>query len=272
MNEQAQAQVEDFDITQAKTHELYLEVGANYFKYAVVNPENKAVRLLSHKASNLYNGLHDDWLRSHFAKTKISLSSQKFTFVPSALFHESATQNFVKYIGATDHDEVCVHHLTDAQLTIIYALPKLQLDKIHHYFPNAEIYPQIAPLFKGINFGFSQIFGKQIFINLRDTYAEILIMADKQFVFYNLFEYQNQDELLYFALLCAQENDLKPASTTLKISGLLGADSELMQRLQHYFTHTEMIDQDSLPLNTSQFEKPIVSSHFSLLALHLCGL
>lgn len=272
MTDQIQLTVADFDATKAKTYELYLEIGANYFNYAVVDPRNQAVKTISHKPSNIYNGIYDDLLKSLFAKTKISLTTQKFTFVPSELFHESAVDNFVKYIGATENEEVCIQELKNAGITIIYALPKLQLDKIGSYFPNAEIFPQISPFYQGIKFGFSQISTSQLFINLRDGLAEIIILNHRQFQFYNIFEFQNEDELIYFALLAAQENNIKPASATLKLSGFIDTESNLFDQLLNYFPHTEVTDQDSLPLFYQGLEKPALPMFFSLLALHLCEL
>lgn len=272
MTDQKQLTVADFDATKAKTYELYLEIGSNYFNYAVIDPRNQSVKTISHKSSNIYNGIFDDLLKSHFAKTKISLTTQKFTFVPTELFHESATENFINYIGATEHEEICTQQLIGTGITIIYALPKLQLDKIGSYFPNAEIYPQISPFLKGINFGFSQISSSQLFINFRDGLAEVMILNNRVFQFYNVFEFQNEDELIYFVLLASQENNIKPASTTLKISGTIDAESGLFNRLVQYFPHTESIDQDSLPLFYQGLEKPALPRFFSLLALHLCEL
>ncbi|HTN21872.1 MAG TPA: DUF3822 family protein [Pelobium sp.] len=272
MTEKIQLTVADFDATQAKTYELYLEIGSNHFNYAVIDPQNQAVKTISHKPSNIYNGIYDDLLKSHFAKTKISLTTQKFTFVPTELFHESATENFIKYIGATDNEEICTQVLTNAGITIIYALPKLQLDKIGSYFPNAEIYPQISPFYKGVNYGFSQISTSQLFINFRDGLAEVIIFNQNQFQFYNIFEFQNEEELLYFVLLSAQENNIKPASATLKLSGFIDPESELYKQLAKYFPHTEVTDQDSLPLFYHGLETPVMPMFFSLLALHLCEL
>ncbi len=272
MTDQIQLRVADFDATKAKTYELYLEIGSNYFNYAVIDPQNQAVKSISHKPSNIYNGIHDDLLKSHFAKTKISLTTQKFTFVPTELFHESATENFIKYIGATENEEICTQKIADSGITIIYALPKLQLDKISSYFPNAEIYPQVSPFYHGISFGFSQISTSQLFINLKDGLAEIIILNHREFQFYNIFEFQNEEELIYFVLLSAQENNIKPASATLKLSGLIDTESELYDQLIKYFPHTEVTDQDSLPLFYQGLEKPALPRFFSLLALHLCEL
>lgn len=272
MNEQIQLTASDFDATQAKTYELYLEIGSNYYNYAIIDPQNQSVKAISNRTSNIYNGIYDGLLKSNFAKTKISLTTQKFTFVPTQLFHESATENFIKYIGATENEEICTQQLIGEGITMIYALPKLQLDKIGSYFPNAQIYPQIAPFFKGISFAFSQISTSQLFINFRDGLAEVIIFNHHKFQFYNIFEFQNEDELMYFVLLSAQENNIKPASATLKLSGSVETEDEIFKQLLKHFPHTEMTDQDSLPLFYQGLEKPVMPRFFSLLALGLCEL
>lgn len=272
MNNHIQLSVADFDAAQSKNYELYLEVGSNYHNYAVIDPKNQSVKTVSYKPSNIYNGFYDELMKSHFAKTKISLNARKFTFVPSELFHDAALDNFTKYLNATEHEQVCVQHLNEAGITIIYALPKLLLDKITSYFPNADIYPQITPFYKGVSFGFSQISTSQVFINFKGDFVEIIIFNEGKFHFYNVFEFQNNDELMYFVLLSAQENNIKPANTTVKVSGDIANESPIIDQLTKHFPHTEFTDQDSLPLFYQGLEQPVMPRFFSLLALHLCGL
>lgn len=272
MNNKIQLTVADFEPAKTKTYQLYLEIGSNHYSYAVIDPQNQNVKTISYRPSNIHNDTSDELLQAHFSKTKISLNTQKFTFVPTALFHETALANFTKYIDAQDNEEVCVKNLEHAKLTIIYTLPKLQLDKISSYFPTAEIYPQIAPFYNGVAYAFSQIGFSQLFINFKSNLMEVIIIHQHQFQFYNIFEFQNEEEMVYFLLLAAQENNIKPASTTVKVSGDFNTNGTTFQEILKYFPQTEITDQDSLPLFYQGLEQPVMPRFFSLLALHLCEL
>ena len=272
MNNKIQLTVADFEPAKAKTYELYLEIGSNHYNYAVIDPQNQTVKTISHQPSNIQNDIKDELLQAHFAKTKISLKTQKFTFIPTELFHESAVANFTKYIDAQDNEEVCIKNLEHARLTIIYTLPKLQLDKISSYFPTAEIYPQIIPFYNGVAYAFGQIGFSQLFINFKSNLMEVIIIHQHQFQFYNMFDVQNEEEIMYFLLLAAQENNIKPASTTVKVSGDILLNSSTYQQISKYFPQTEITDQDSLPLFYQGLSAPVMPRFFSLLALHLCEL
>lgn len=272
MSNKIQLSVADFEPANTKTYELYLEIGANYYNYAVINPQNQQVKSISYRPSNIHNDVDEEIFKAHFAKTKISLNTKKFTFIPAELFHESAVENFTKFIDAQESEQVCIKFLEHAKLYILYTLPKILLDKIGSYFPTAEVYPQIAPYYNGVAYAFSQIGFSQLFINFKPGFMEIIIIHQHQFKFYNIFEFQNEDEMLYFLLLSAQENNIKPASTTVKVSGDITFDSTLFTKILKYFPQTEVTDQDSLPLFYQGLEQAVMPRFFSLLALSLCEL
>lgn len=101
---------------------------------------------------------------------------------------------------------------------------------------------------------------------------EIIIFNQKQFHFYNIFEIFNDEEMMYFLLLAAQENSIKPAHTTVKISGDFNPNGTVFNKISQYFPSTEITDQDSLPLFYQGLAQPVMPRFFSLLALNLCEL
>ncbi len=272
MNEKIQLAAEDFDVADAKNYELYLEVGSAYYNYAVIDPKTQQAKTVAYQPVNIYNGLSDDILNANYAKTKITLVTRKFNFVPTELFHQSSLANFTKYINASENDEVFCDVLDPAGISVIYAFPKLQLDKVASRFPNAEIFPQMFPFYNAVNYAFSQIGFSQVFINFKSGLMEVIIIHQHEFRFYNIFEFQNDDEVNYFLLLSAQENNIKPASATVKVSGDLDINGELFKQILKHFPNTEITDQDSLPLFYQGLTQPVMPRFFSLLALHLCEL
>ncbi|MBD3748853.1 MAG: DUF3822 family protein [Sphingobacteriales bacterium] len=270
MNDKLHLSVPDFEPANAKDYELCIEIGTNYHHFAVISPAEKAVKVVSSKASVIFNELENSLLRTHFAQSKISLPTQKFTFIPTELFDPKNSSVYSKYLQTDEHDEVFFSYMNGGEITIVYAFSKLILDKIGKHFPDAKVYPQFQAFFEGIDYGFAQIDAPQLFVNFKNAYLEIIVYKNKSFQFYNCFDFQNDDEVIYYLLLAMQQNGLKPNSTTVKVSGNISGKTDTYQKIATQFPRTEVTDHDSLPLNYAGLGMAVMPRFFSLFSLHLC--
>ena len=270
MTDKLHLSVPDFEPAKAKNFELCIEIGNNYFQYGIISLVDHAVKVVSAKASIIFNEIENSLLQTHFKKTKLSLFTQKFTFIPSEIFKAEDLAVYSKYIQPDDSMDVHYSTIDSIGITVVYAVPKITLDKVSQYFPDAQIYPHLLPFLKGVDNGFSQIDSSLLFVNFKPGFVEIAVYHHQKFQFYNTFEYQNDDELIYFILLAIQQNRLKLGSTTIKISGNVSAKSSSFERISAQFPRTEITDQDSLPLTYSNLGQPVMPRFFSLFSLHLC--
>jgi hypothetical protein len=263
--------VPDFEETLVKEYNLNIEVSINSFNYAITDPQGKSVKSVAHIPSLIYNYVNGSILQNSFNKVKISILTQKFTFIPLSIYQDKDLETYSTYLKPTVIEKVLVKKIASEDLAIIYALPKLQIDKLENLFPTAAIFPQFLPLIAALNFGYQQINFSQLFINFKsDGFLEIALIDNQKLIFYNIFSYQNIDEMMYFILLSLQQNQIRPTRVTVKISGEIAINDEKHQKIVSEFANTEFIDQDCLPLTYKGFGQPIVSQFFSLLSLHLC--
>ena len=246
-------------------------MGNNDYGYALVDVQNQTVKVISAASTTIFNDIEGNLLQTHFTKTKISLTTKKFTFIPTDVYHKKDLEVYSKYLNPLENEAVYVKSLEKAGITVIYAFEKHLLDKIEKYFPEASIYPQFIPFFTGIDYAFSQISYPQLFANFKSDVIEIIIFNHHKFQFYNVFEYTNEDELLYFMLLATQQNKLKPANVVVKISGNIDTNGTVFQKIKTQFNHTEVTDLDSLPLTYLGLNEAVMPRFFSLLSLHLCA-
>jgi hypothetical protein len=263
--------VPDFEETLVKEYNLNIEVSANSFNYAITDSSSKSVKSIAHIPSQIYNYVNGSVLQNSFSKVKISVLSQKFTFIPLSIYQEKDLEIYSSYIKPTVNEKIFVQRVESEELVVIYGLPKLQIDKLENLFPTAQIFPQFLPQIAALNFGYKEINFSQLFLNFKsDGYLEIAILDQQKFIFYNIFSYQNLDEMMYFILLSLQENQIRPTRVTVKISGELAINDEKHQKLLKEFPNTEFIDQDCLPLTYKGLGEPVTAQFFSLLSLHLC--
>lgn len=270
MNDKIHLTVSDFEPAHCFNYELCIEIGANHYSYAILDGDKKAVKVISSSSTHIFNDIDGSLLQTSFSKTKINIITKKYTFIPTALFQKDNLEVYSKYLQAEENEQIFVGTVLDGKITAIYAFDKLLLDKIEKHFPAAKLYPQFSSLITGVDYGFSLIKEPQVFANFKADYLEVIIYDNSQFQFYNIFEFENDDEILYYLLLATQQNNLHPTNSMLKISGGISTQSVTYTKLKEHFNRIEIIDQDSLPLTSLGIQTPVMPRFFSLLSLHLC--
>ncbi len=269
MNDNIHLAVPDFEPANASAYELLIEIGDDDHNYAVIDPLQKAVKVVSYIPAVIFNQIEGTLLQSNFARTKISLNTQKFTFIPKALYQESDLPVYSNYLKVADDEAVFTSSPEEADFVVVYALKNSLLSKVNKYFDKVIVLPQITPYFTGVEFSFSHINDAQLFVNIKPGDLEIVIFNEGRFLFYNQFEYANDDEILYFMLLAIQQHQLEASKSMVKLSGATHTENTY-QKIKNHFQKTELVDQESLPL-TYDGLYGAMPRFFSLLSLHLCG-
>jgi hypothetical protein len=104
-------------------------------------------------------------------------------------------------------------------------------------------------------------------LNISGDKVEILNFTDGRLRFYNEFEFENEDELVYFTSFVAGELQLAPEAITVILSGEIEEADKNYNRLGEFFNKVELN-------GTTIVEMPAkFTSHSSLAltALSLCG-
>ena len=82
MNEKTHLTVPNFEPANATQNELCIELGNNDYGYALVDVQNQTVKVISAASTTIFNDIEGNLLQTHFTKTKISLTTKKFTLYP----------------------------------------------------------------------------------------------------------------------------------------------------------------------------------------------
>src|ERR1700742_4988848 len=109
-----------FNLYQAYSYTLLLQVEANSFSYAVVNNNRLLVSAQDCDLQELAQPrqLHD-LLSATYRKVIIGMPSSAFTLVPNGLFSEDRISGFARYLDVKDDEKVFAQNL-DEQNAIIY--------------------------------------------------------------------------------------------------------------------------------------------------------
>src|SRR5690606_14236054 len=136
-------------------------------------------------------------------------------------------------------------------------------------FPNAVIYSQAEALIEGALKDSSAASGLKVVIHFNSGTFEMVIVSNGEFVFYNIFSFENADDFNYYLLLIKEQFELQP-DTPVHLAGEIEKYSELYKRIARYFQNIRFCDSTSIVKHPDSFK--LLPSHqfFSLLSMSLC--
>lgn len=261
----------DFDLTKAGSYNLLIEINATYYRYAIVDVENTELLVLGSAVGSIAEAESNWMFITEFAQVKISTITKSYTFIPEEYYQEDTEQTISKFISFDENLETLNSNFLHKQsIRNIYALKSDLIHQITGKFPSAVIYPQMNSFYCGATVLQEKSRKPQIFINIRNNHLELLILIHGELTFYNIYEYKNDDELLYYLLITLQQKSLKAEELILNISGEIQEYNLVYQKIKNTFFRIFLNEPDAFLTINDEFEKINLHEYFSLLALNLC--
>jgi hypothetical protein len=106
-----------------------------------------------------------------------------------------------------------------------------------------------------------------VFLNIHRSCLELIIKSKNELLFYNIFKFDSNEDVLYFLLFTAEQFQLNKETLRLAIAGNIAANDELFSLIKKYIRNINFISSRSL-------DKPVndLPNHFyfNILNKHLC--
>lgn len=273
-----------FESHQAASCDLLIQLTPFQINYAIVDQRDRSIQVLSrfnyptsHNAEDIIERLDvmaqtRPELNLPFAKTKISLQNQTYTFIPTTLFDPSLVGDYAKFMQNPSHQTqpLIVHELPAMDIQNVSIIHESLQKGLEARFNNLLVVNQASPFLIGLN---KQITNQQdciLAIHVQAEAVEFAFFEKGALQFYNLFECMNPDELNYFLLQVIKELDLSSAPCNALIAGDIKQGDPNYIRIEKYFKEIRTIYtwQALSPPNFNE----LVSNHdfFSLISLNLC--
>ena len=129
-------------------------------------------------------------------------------------------------------------------------------DQINNvYIPYTDINNYIFEKFKAFDFyHYSSVlleklsneltdnFSHKVFLNINNSFIDILYFKNKQLIFFNSFDYKSKEDILYYLLFTFSELSLNPDNIHLVCCGFIDLDSELYALLYNYIRNIELLE------------------------------
>ncbi len=165
---------------------------------------------------------------------KFTLFSSNFTLIPSSLFLPNQLENYysLNFGPVSQNEKLSYDSMNDLRLCLVYTIPKWLNDFKQKYFFKSEINHHATILIKNtINSSQENV----ISIIFEGTTFLMCIKKDNKLLICNSFEYQSEEDLLYFILAHHKQLELIENSFLNIMSYIEEVNSEKVLSLISHF-------------------------------------
>jgi hypothetical protein len=253
-----------FNLYQAYSYTLLLQLGASSFGYAVVHQDRVLASAQNCDLNELAHPIQlSELLTATYKKVIIGLPASALTLMPKSLFSVDHVSEFARFLDVKETEKVFVQTLDDQNM-IIYKTDGELIEAVERFGLQNTVYTAQGWI-KAIEK--SNPPDTCLYLEVGKNVVQFLYFSSGSLRFYNTFEFKGEDDLAYFTSFVADELKLKPMQTTLVLSGDIAPGDKCMKRLADFYPRIEL---NWLRILDLQGQLP-AHKLLALAALSLCG-
>ncbi len=171
----------------------------------------------------------------HSASLQCLVNFQKFSLVPEDYYQKGSGQKILSYTAKlTKGDRIYTDHWTASEAILVHAIPEKISDWIKKKFGEVHLKHEATAIDRLYRLYPSGDFFGLLFVN---PYQADFYLAQKgKLQWYNKFEYQTDEDLLYFILYCLEQNRFLPTELQLNVGGISLKGDKLRVLLDRYIS------------------------------------
>lgn len=282
MNDQLYPLDSNFQSQQSSKCDLLIHISSTRIAYAILDIVQEQIKVLfetpltfeDEKTSVLERLDHmldgDKRLKFHFRKTKFSIDTFKFTFIPQEIYSDKNLKEYTKFISPNIVSDTKVSHIKTAKIKNIFAIEPSLTSELSSRFNKPSIFSQANPFIEGVFKISKKDINTQLFLNVEPECFEAALLLNGKFHFYNFFDCRNADEFNYYLLAIIEQFGLNKTPTTITLSGQINENDDYYNRIQKYSDKVEFADIKHLISHPENFKNTSPHHYFSLISLNLC--
>lgn len=252
---------ESFNLSETGNYTLVLQASGAGFTYVITDDNQLLAVAANLPLEELLNPRETaEELLSEYKSVVAAIDSNTFTLIPAELYDEAQVAYLARFLDVADDESVLAEQL-DADNYIIYKVKTEVLEAVQKFNPQRIVYGGS----EWINsISATQPGDNSIYLNITGSILQVLNFKNGKIAFYNTFDCQTTDDLVYFVGLALNAMQKQQQEVSIKING---SDADIQSRLSAYFPSVE-----SYELSTVELPEELKSnSTINLSALLLCA-
>ncbi|MCC6370845.1 MAG: DUF3822 family protein [Bacteroidia bacterium] len=205
-----------------------------------------------------------------FSKVNIQLQNRDFTLIPQSYASSADSKNILSFVSGHAVFKKPLQH-TIGNTVFCYQPEAALLNYLEKTFANASI-RHSGSVNMALLFSQHSLKTSDLFLVIGQTNMELLARRDKDLLFYNIFTFESNEDVLYYLLFMMEQFALNPLTTKLSIACERPVEDDLLKNVKKYIRQVTFCVND--PGVNLQGELKTLPAHyyFSLLNQHLCEL
>jgi len=231
---------------------LAIHINENWVIFCLFNNQKLSilnkVRFLNKKKSNFILKTIKKYIKS-FSKenipseVKLIYYNKTSTLVPFDLFDQKNSLNYLKYNTIINIDDIAANdQVLNQEINNVY-IPSTEINNfIFEKFKTFDFFHYSSLIIEKISNELTLNFSEKVFVNINDGFIDILFFKDKKLMFYNSYDYNSNEDILFYLLFCFSELKLNPDKIHTVFSGSIDLDSKLYALIYRYVRNVELMD------------------------------
>lgn len=202
----------------------FIAIKHEHFQISESNPDE-----LSKKISSIIDS--DDLLCCKFKNVRFIFKTQKVTLIPDTLFDkDNLSQLFHFNHPISEHETLHYNKLSEIDAINAFSIPFEIIETIYNRFANAKLFNQVTP-FADYNIKkYKTKSNKQrMIVNIDNGFFDAIIIFSSSLQLYNNFNYNTEDECVYFIMYMIEQLNINPETVELFVSGIQKNSSLLLK-------------------------------------------
>jgi len=274
-----------FSVYRLGQYYLLISIGSNRLRISCVDQVSSRCLLMEAYQidadnSTQYLTILQQLFREHpfiatsaWKKVVLCFENQQYTLVPSALFQENNSADYLKL--AVDIADQAVKHCihTDLGLAVVFAVD----ESIANWLQKGYTAEHCCIIHQAN----SLIAGTAAYIQAKKLYAEakvfvlaesghmhITVVEKSQLLYYNRFAYNSSDEFLQYILIVMYTLALNPGVHEVILAGSVVKNSLVHKKMRNYIRHVSFSEKPPYLKFSWSFKKDLIINYFDLVNLY----
>lgn len=241
---------EAFDAGKTLEYRLTIQFTLGGFSYAIVDANSSTLIAMeaylsddlndeSDLAKALEDVLSDNKLHGETFKSVVcTLGSRTCALIPREVFNANEAPTYLGFLHHQQQDgRICTDPIDAADCVNIYSLSDSLHNTIQSLWCNATILHESSVFITSVLQ--HQEADSRVYVHVKNRNYDMAIVKEGKLLFFNNFKFNTKDDFLYFLLFAMEQQGLKGEDTPVSFSGMIRANSEIMQLCERYLKHIE---------------------------------
>lgn len=260
----------DIDTSSKDFYRLSIQISLNGLSFCILDTVQNVVvssdRVTFHRELTPYQTLKELQQlfekhaipTAHFAEVIVIHRNKLFSLVPKSLFHVDELANYLKFnarILANDH--IAYDELEEHEVVNVY-VPFVNINNYIYELFGAFTYKHHGTVL--VQSLLSEHLGAKepiVYVHVFEKEIDITVISNKKLLFFNNFEYETQEDFLYYLLFTLEQLQLDTETVDLKLLGAIEQDDALYKVCYEYVKRVAVFYPSSdfvIPLATKELE------------------